>query len=421
MGKVGILRITSLVLAGVIVISAIGGGIYLYSSSRRLQSLKLQPNFSEDSLNIGTQYSFSVITSPSKAKVTDLKCVIDDPNSSYEIDDNGMIILTTGNAEKTLSIYVASDDIQSKTLSYSIVDFDAHTEAEAAAKSEANARLNIESKTEPDDSKNFRERVEESELPKLYVKVVGDNVNIRSTNSIDGDILGKARKGEKFEKFEEISDWTHILYNDKDAFIKTEFLDTIFEEEYYRESIIDKEGQISNDLPDNNSTITGTGNNTPEKIAEKLDAKADASLPSTSLVVNKAFSCKISDFQYIPYNYPGLEGGYYQKNEIYELKVGETLNYTVGITNDTGKLFTQTGGTILSNSAPTENNLVGLTENLGLINPGSTQIALQGSIKKDEACQESIRLGIQESGNPLELQGPFGPTYTYEITVKWIK
>ncbi len=420
MKKTGIIKILSLVLGGIITVGAIGGSIYLYSASRRLQSIQLLPDFEETTLDVEEPYYFSVITTPSEAKINNIKCVVDDPNSTFEICENGKILLVTGKSENTFSLYVECDDIKSETLSYEIIDLKAHKQKENADSAESAMELR-------EGESNDSNMTDNSDLPKelkpekMYVIAAGDNVNIRSDSSTNGDVLGKARRGDKFEKVEEIDDWTHILYNDKDAFIKTEFLDTISEEEYYRESLIDKQEQASNDLPDNTSIITGAVNDMSAEIAEKNDAKEDASLSSTSQVVSKTFSCKISDFQYFPYTYPGLEGGYYQKNEIYELKVGDTLNYAVGITNDTGKLFTQTGGTILSNSAPTEANLVGLSENLGLINPGSTQIVLQGSIKIDEVCQKLIMLGIQETGNPLELQGPFGPTYRYEITVKWIK
>ncbi|MBO4903708.1 MAG: SH3 domain-containing protein, partial [Lachnospiraceae bacterium] len=65
-----------------------------------------------------------------------------------------------------------------------------------------------------------------------YVKSTGDDVNVRSTNSTDGDVLGKAKKCDMFEKVEDVDDWTHIMYKGQDGYMKTEFLTEISEEEY---------------------------------------------------------------------------------------------------------------------------------------------------------------------------------------------
>ncbi|MBR1451112.1 MAG: SH3 domain-containing protein [Lachnospiraceae bacterium] len=219
-----IIRILIFVFAALIALLVIGGGIYLFAASRSLKAIALQPDFAETSLEVGTQYTFSISATPSKASVKKATCVVDDPTSSFELNDDGKAVLTTGMNEGNVTVYVECKGIKSQVLTYSIVDSVARAQAEAAAQAEAQKQAEEEAAAQAE--------AEAAAVAKKYVKATGDNVNVRSTNSTDGDVLGKAKKGEMFEKVEDVDDWTHIMYNGQDGYMKTEFLTEISEEEY---------------------------------------------------------------------------------------------------------------------------------------------------------------------------------------------
>ena len=219
-----IIRILIFVFAALIALLVIGGGIYLFSASKKLKAISLQPDFAETSLEVGTQYTFSINATPSKASVKKATCVVDDPTSSFELNDNGKAVLTTGMNEGNVTVYVECKGIKSQVLTYSIVDSVARAQAEAAAQAEAQKQAEEESAAAAE--------AEAAAAVKKYVKSTGDDVNIRSTNSTDGDVLGKAKKGDLFEKVEDVDDWTHIMYKGQDGYMKTEFLTEISEEEY---------------------------------------------------------------------------------------------------------------------------------------------------------------------------------------------
>lgn len=219
-----IIRILIIVFAALIALLVIGGGIYLFSASKKLKSISLQPDFAETSLEVGTQYTFTIVTTPGKASIKKATCTVDDPTSSFEINDNGKAVLTTGMNEGNVTVYIECKGIKSQILTYSIVDSVARAQAEAAAQAEAQQKAEEEAAAAAE--------AEAAATLKKYVKSTGDDVNIRSTNSTDGDVLGKAKKGDMFEKVEDVDDWTHILYKGQDGYMKTEFLTEISEEEY---------------------------------------------------------------------------------------------------------------------------------------------------------------------------------------------
>lgn len=231
-----IIRILIIVFAALIALLVIGGGIYLFSASKKLKAIELSPDFTETSLEVGTQYTFTLKTKPDSASIKKATAVVDDPTSSFEISDSGKAVLTTGMNEGNVTIYVECKGIKSQVLTYSIVDSVARAQAEAAAQAEAQKKAEEEAK--------LAEQAEaEAAAAKKYVKCTGDDVNVRSTNSTDGEVLGKAKKGYMFEKIEEVDDWTHIVYKDKDGYMKTEFLTEISEEEYNEGPLEDEQSE----------------------------------------------------------------------------------------------------------------------------------------------------------------------------------
>jgi hypothetical protein len=271
-----IIRILIFVFAALIALLVIGGGIYLFAASRSLKAIALQPDFAETSLEVGTQYTFSISATPSKASVKKATCVVDDPTSSFELNDDGKAVLTTGMNEGNVTVYVECKGIKSQVLTYSIVDSVARAQAEAAAQAEAQKQAEEEAVAQAE--------AEAAAVAKKYVKATGDNVNVRSTNSTDGDVLGKAKKGEMFEKVEDVDDWTHIMYNGQDGYMKTEFLTEISEEEYNQgpteetteTKTEEKKEEKKTEEANNNENTENTEGQTQTKEEAEAKAKADA-------------------------------------------------------------------------------------------------------------------------------------------------
>ena len=259
-----ILRILILVFAVLIALLVIGGGIYLFSASKKLKAISLQPEFTETSLEVGTQYTFSINTDPSSASIKKATAVVDDPTSSFELSGDGKAVLTTGMNEGTVTIYVECKDIKSQVLTFSIVDSVARAQAEAAAQAEAQKQAEEAAAAQA-----------EAAIAKKYVKCTGDDVNVRSTNSTDGDVLGKAKKGYMFEKVEEVDDWTHIKYKDQDGYMKTEFLTEISEEEY-NEGPFEEEEKEDEKKDEKKTEENAQAEESQTQTKEEAEAKAKA-------------------------------------------------------------------------------------------------------------------------------------------------
>lgn len=221
-----IIRILILVFAVLIVLLLIGGGSYLLIAKNKVKEISLQPEFAETSLEVGTQYTFAINTTPSGANIKKATCTVDDPTSSFEINDDGKAVLTTGLNEGNITLFVECKGVKSQVLTYSIVDSVARAQAEAAAQAEA------QKKAEEEAAAAQEAEAAAAAAAKKYVKCTGDDVNVRASASKEGESLGKASKGYLFEKIDEEGEWTHIKYKDGEGYIKTEFVTEISEEEY---------------------------------------------------------------------------------------------------------------------------------------------------------------------------------------------
>lgn len=63
------------------------------------------------------------------------------------------------------------------------------------------------------------------EIGKIMAKVNAERVNIRKEPLLEeGNIIGKAQQGDEFEFVAENGEWSQILFNGEDAFIKSEYL-----------------------------------------------------------------------------------------------------------------------------------------------------------------------------------------------------
>ncbi|MCR5831759.1 MAG: SH3 domain-containing protein [Lachnospiraceae bacterium] len=263
-----LVRILILVFAVLIAVTVIGGGIYLYTLSNKLKTIALQPDFTETSLEVGTQYTFTINTKPSKASIKKATAVVDDPTSSFEISEDGKAVLTTGMNEGNVTVYVECKDIKSQVLTFAVVDSVARAQAEAAAMAEEQKKVEEEAAAAAAEA--------EAAVMKKYVKSTGDDVNVRSTNSTDGDVLGKAKKGDMFEKVEDVDDWTHIMYKGQDGYMKSEFLTEISEEEFNQGPTEEDKKEDEKKEEEKKTEANATTEESQTQTKEEAEAKAAA-------------------------------------------------------------------------------------------------------------------------------------------------
>ncbi len=263
-----LVRILILVFAVLIAVTVIGGGIYLYTLSNKLKTIALQPDFTETSLEVGTQYTFTINTKPSKASIKKATAVVDDPTSSFEINEDGKAVLTTGMNEGNVTVYVECKDIKSQVLTFAVVDSVARAQAEAAAMAEEQKKVEEEAAAAAAEA--------EAAVMKKYVKSTGDDVNVRSTNSTDGDVLGKAKKGDMFEKVEDVDDWTHIMYKGQDGYMKSEFLTEISEEEFNQGPTEEDKKEDEKKEEEKKTEANATTEESQTQTKEEAEAKAAA-------------------------------------------------------------------------------------------------------------------------------------------------
>lgn len=272
-----ILRTLIVVFAGLIAVTAIALVVYYVVASKKLKGIEMTPDFATTELEVATQYTFTVRANPKKASLKKINCVVDDPTCSFEFKDD-KAVLTTGINEGTVTVYVECNDKKSQVLTFGVIDSAARAQAEAAAAAAAEAEA-LAAEEAAAEEETVAEDV------KLYVKCTGDDVNVRSQNNTDCDILGKAKKGQAFEKVEEVDDWTHILYDGKDAYMKTEFLSEISEDQYYEalqamenssEEEKKEEKKEEEKKEENNNEQTETTTQSKEEAEAKAKADAEA-------------------------------------------------------------------------------------------------------------------------------------------------
>lgn len=71
------------------------------------------------------------------------------------------------------------------------------------------------------------QEVQVSQVVNQQVKTT-DTVNVRASDSEQADKLGKAQKGEVLTRVEEkLNGWSKVIYNDKEAYIKSDYLEVV--------------------------------------------------------------------------------------------------------------------------------------------------------------------------------------------------
>ena len=73
--------------------------------------------------------------------------------------------------------------------------------------------------------------VDETVIATTVTAILKDTLNVRSSDSTSSDILGKIQRGTTVDVIEmRVNGWSKIMFEDKEAFIKTDFLEVVEEE-----------------------------------------------------------------------------------------------------------------------------------------------------------------------------------------------
>lgn len=101
-----------------------------------------------------------------------------------------------------------------------------------------------------------------------------DVVNIRTSDSETADKIDKAQVGQEFKLLEQCGNgWSKVEYNDKDAYIKSEYLETVSEE-----TVVNAGSDESTDTDTGSESVSGT-----VTVKENVKVRASASTSAESL------------------------------------------------------------------------------------------------------------------------------------------
>ena len=208
------MMIISLVLGVAVIISL----VLLILQRTGLESITINPTFADTELDVNMDYIISVNTDPSGANISKFDYESDSTAVTFEYKDDGIALLHTS-GEGAVTVYVKSGKIESNKLTFNIVDKAAQAAAEAAqAQAEAEAAAAAEAEAA-------------AAAQVRYIKCIKDNVNIRSSASTDGDVLGKAKLNDTFEVINDDGSWTEFKYGDKSGFMRNDMIEMLPEGE----------------------------------------------------------------------------------------------------------------------------------------------------------------------------------------------
>ena len=150
-----------------------------------------------------------------------------------------------------------------------------------AAVGEELAKLEAEENASVEDPAEETQEPEETEEPveeaaETVIKTVRttDVVNVRSSDSATADKIGKAQKGEEYTLLEEKGNgWSKIMYDGKEAYIKTEFLQVVSEETA-------EASNSENSEATDNSPVSGTAT-----VTDTVNIRTSASTSAEKLGV----------------------------------------------------------------------------------------------------------------------------------------
>ena len=214
------MMIISLVLGVAVIVSL----VLLILQRTGLESITINPTFADTELDVNMDYIISVNTDPSGANISKFEYESDSTAVTFEYKDDGIALLHTA-GEGAVTVYVKSGKIESNKLTFNIVDKAAQAAAEAAAaQAEAEAAAAAEAEAAAAAEAEAAAQVR-------YIKCIKDNVNIRSSASTDGDVLGKAKLNDTFEVINDDGSWTEFKYGDKSGFMRNDMIEMLPEGE----------------------------------------------------------------------------------------------------------------------------------------------------------------------------------------------
>lgn len=155
----------------------------------------------------------------------------------------------------------------------------ARREAQVSAAAEAAAAETTEATEAVTEEET--QGLETEEAAETVIKTVRttDVVNVRSSDSATADKIGKAQLGEEYTLLEEKGNgWSKIMFEGKEAFIKTEYLE-----------VVSKEVVESNDDEENEESAEDAAENSPSEgtatVTDTINVRKDASTSADKLGV----------------------------------------------------------------------------------------------------------------------------------------
>ena len=219
-----IMMIISLVLGVAVIISL----VLLILQRTGLETITINPSFADTELDVNMDYIISVNTDPSGANIAKFDYESDSTAVTFEYKDDGIALLHTS-GEGAVTVYVKSGKIESNKLTFNIVDKAAQAAAEAA---QAQAQAEAEAAAAAEAEAAAAAEAEAAAAAQVrYIKCIKDNVNIRSSASTDGDVLGKAKLNDTFEVINDDGSWTEFKYGDKSGFMRNDMIEMLPEGE----------------------------------------------------------------------------------------------------------------------------------------------------------------------------------------------
>ncbi|MDO4965576.1 MAG: SH3 domain-containing protein [Lachnospiraceae bacterium] len=219
-----IMLIAILLLGIAIIVSA----VLLVKKITGLKSITISPSFADTELDVNSDYIVNVVTDPEGMNIKKFKFACDSSSVKFEVYDKKTAIIHTGADGGAFSITVSKGGVESNTISFNVVDKAAQAAAEQAA---AEAAAEAERLAAEQAAAEAEAAAAAAEAQKEYVKVIKDSVNVRAEGNTDCDTVGKAKKGEVFEKINDNGEWTEIDFNGQTGFIRNDMIEAAAEGE----------------------------------------------------------------------------------------------------------------------------------------------------------------------------------------------
>lgn len=209
-------------------IAIIVSAVLLVKKITGLKSITISPSFADTELDVNSDYIVNVVTDPEGMNIKKFKFACDSSSVKFEVYDKKTAIIHTGADGGAFSITVSKGGVESNTISFNVVDKAAQAAAEQAA---AEAAAEAERLAAEQAAAEAEAAAAAAEAQKEYVKVIKDSVNVRAEGNTDCDTVGKAKKGEVFEKINDNGEWTEIDFNGQTGFIRNDMIEAASEGE----------------------------------------------------------------------------------------------------------------------------------------------------------------------------------------------